>query len=260
MVGKRIVVASSKGGVGKSTVSCGLAVALAKLGHRVLLVDCDFGNRCLDVMLEVEDSIVYNIGDVMSGKADPADALVRMPDFGELYFVPAPPCLTDRPVIDGIGDALRSLEEAADAEYVICDSSSGVTMPMAIAREFADNALIVASQLPTSLRAAENLASMLDSLGKLDLIRLVVSSFDADGAASGDKSGIIGLIMKSSVRLIGVVPYDYLLTVSPLPPKNKRKAAKSFAFTSFSSIAKRITGEDVPLFDGIKPLRRRLTL
>lgn len=259
MLKKRIIIASSKGGVGKSTASCGIAFALASMGYRVLLVDCDFGNRCLDIMLSVENDTVYNLGDVMTGRIKAADAAIRLSEYGELYFVPAPPCLSDEPDLSGIGDALKELEKAVDAEYVICDTSSGVTVPVTIAREYADTALIVATQLPTSLRAAENLAVMLDGTPVKE-IRLLISVFDADGVTKGDKAGIISMIMKSSVQAIGAVPYEYRLTLSPLPPKSIYRKRRSPAQAAFNNIAKRLDGYDIPLFDGIRSLRRRLTL
>lgn len=257
MVKKRIIVASSKGGVGKSTVSCGIAIALAEAGHRVLLADCDFGNPCLDLMLSCENDSVYNIFDVANGVTSPDKALVKLGEYGELYFVPAAVCQADKLSPDKLGDALGSLEKAVDADYVILDTSSGITVPVMLAENYADSALIVATQTKTSLRAAENLAVMLDET-KLRYIRLVISSFDADSASSGERPGILKIIMESRVQALGVVPYEYALMLSVRPPEKKRKRKKLAAFTAFGNIAARIDGADVPLFNSIKPLRRRL--
>ncbi len=254
---KRIIVASSKGGVGKSTVSCGLAYALSDAGYRVLLVDCDFGNRCLDLMLAKEDSAVYDLADVASGKIDAEKALIPVRDDGTFLFVPAPVARSSDTDLTGIPAALEALADAACADFVICDTSSGVAMSTFLAKNFADTALIVASQQPASIRAAENLAAMIDEAGVKNT-RLIISAFDTESAASRERSRIIDIILASGVRAIGVVPYDRSLLLALESGKQPSKKAVSSA--AFANIAKRLTGRDVPLFAGMKRIKRKKVL
>lgn len=254
---KKIIVASSKGGVGKSTVSCGLAYALADAGHKVLLVDCDFGNRCLDLMLAKEDSVVYDVMDVARGNIEPDSAVIPVRDDGKLLFVAAPVCRSDSIDLSGVAEALERLAEATEADYVICDTSSGVSVSMLLARSFADTAIIVASQQPASIRAAENLASMIDETGVRN-VRLVISSFDFDAAASNERSRIIDIILRSKVRAIGVVPYDRSLLLALETGRKPEK--KSPATVAFANIAARLDGKQIPLFSKMKRVKRRKVL
>ena len=254
---QKILVASLKGGIGKSTVALGVSAALAAEGKRVLLVDCDAGNRCLDLMLGVEDRVLYDLGDVTEERCSPADALITHPQEANLLFCAAPNRLSEPFSPEAACRALSALAEAAEAEYVLCDTAGSGPLMQAIAVGFADGALIIATQQPASIRSAERTALLVDELGQLPC-RLVISLFEENAAADGQRAGLIEIIDQTRIRTIGVVPKDRALLLSQ--EKGSLPDGRSRAGTAFRNIAARIGGREVRLFAGIKKIRTRRVL
>ena len=254
---QRIIVASFKGGIGKSTVALGTAAALAQRGHRVLLMDCDAGNRCLDLMLGVEDRVLYDLGDVMAERCAPADALIPHPAEANLLFCAAPNSLPDPFDAEAAQTALCALSEAAEADFVLCDTAGSGPLMQAIAGRFADGALIIAAQQPASIRSAERTAAVIRELSDIPC-RMVISLFEENAAADGERAGLIDIIDRAHIRTVGVVPKDRLLLLSQ--EKGELPAKKSRAARAFANIAARLCGEDVRLFDGMKRIRTRRVL
>ena len=276
MTQKFIMIASSKGGVGKSTSALGISHALKSMGHKVLLCDLDFGNACLDMLLGVQDSVVYTIQDVASGKAEAADALVRIEDEapkkkkrfrsakkpdGELWLLPSCPggqgCL---PSVGGedpkegeelIANAVKAAALSVSADFVIIDTGAGLNRAVGIGASLSDIALVVTGQMPVALRSAEATVGRLYEMGIED-IRLIINSFDAQGVIDEQRKGLFGVIDSSRAPLLGVIPYDYnlMLTHERLLPKGVD------AECAFSNIAKRLCGENVPVFTGMKRMRK----
>jgi len=253
----RILIASLKGGIGKSTVALGVSAALAAAGRRVLLVDCDAGNRCLDLMLGVEDRVLYDLGDVILGRCTPEDALIRHPDEERLLFCAAPYILPDGLTKEKVSSALSALAEAAEADYVLCDSAGCGPLMQAVASGFADGALVIAAQQPASIRSAERTAALLDEIGNLPC-RLVISLFEENAAAEGERAGLIEIIDSTRIQTVGVVPKDRSLLLSQekgLLPQRKTRAG-----TAFANIAARLDGQEIRLFSGIRKIRTRRVL
>ncbi len=247
---KKIIVTSAKGGIGKSTSALGIAVALADAGHRTLLADCDIGNRCLDLLLGAESEVLYDLGDAASGRCTPEEALLTPCGKENLRFCAAPIAL-DAPV-EAYTDALIRLTEAADAEYVICDTAGTGAIVEAIARDFADGALVIATQQPASIRSAEHTAALMTQWGNLPCL-LVISMFEENAAAKGIRAGLLEIIDKTHVRTVGVIPRDRALLLSQEAgqlPDPKGRAARAL-----SNVAARLTGESIPLFRGIKGIK-----
>ena len=226
----RILVTSSKGGVGKSTTSLLLALSLAKRGKRVLLCDCDIGSRCLDMLLGIEDEVVYD------GR-------------GGLMFCAASLSLSVSEMkAEKLCGALDALAEASDADFVICDTA-GSAIPDMIAGGFANLALVCTTQQPASVRSAEATAIRLRAAG-LASIRLVLTSFEFREASRRERSGILEIIDASSLRAIGAVPFDREMLLAQekgaLPP------GRSAALQAYDNIAARLCGEDTKLFYKIR--------
>ena len=245
----RMIVASSKGGVGKSTSSALLAVSLAARGKRVLLLDLDLGTRCLDMFFGSEDEAVYDLGDVYHGRIEPERAAIRLEggQTGALSFVPSALSLRANEVEpEKLREAVDSLSRAANADYVICDTA-GLVIPTMLA-PWANLGVICSTQMPASVRGAEATATALRSAG-LTTLRLLVTAFDYREAKHGVRSGLITLIDGSSLRAIGVIPYDRDLMIAQdhgsLPQKD------SPAAIAFANVAARLCGEDRRLFAGI---------
>ena len=241
-----------KGGIGKSTVALGLAVALSRLGRRVLLVDCDAGNRCLDLMLGVEDRVLYDLGDLYAQRCTPQSTFLSCPGAENMIFCAAPNQKIDAFSPDALCRALNMLHEASRAEFVICDTAGCGEIVRALAAGFSDCALIVATQQPASIRSAERTAALMNEIGGLPC-RLVISCFEENAAKDGIRAGLIEIIDKTHIRTIGVVPKDRALLlsqeVSHLPDANSR------AGIAFANIAGRICGEEINLFHGIRKIR-----
>ena len=251
---KKILVTSAKGGIGKSTVALGLAAALAEVGHRTLLVDCDVGNRCLDLMLGLEDSVLYDLGDVAGDRCAPEDVFLSPAGMNSLLFCAAPLSLPDdAETVSRHAAALHRLAEAAHAEFVICDTAG----TRAIAASFADGALVIATQQPASIRAAERTAALVRDIADLPC-RLIISMFEEIAAADGIRAGLLTIIDRTHLRTLGVIPRDRSLLLSQetgtLPDKKSRAAR------AFQNTARRLTGEDVPLFSGIKNIKTKKVL
>ncbi len=255
---RKILVTSAKGGIGKSTVALGLAAALAEAGHRTLLVDCDIGNRCIDLMLGLEDSVLYDLGDIAEERREPADAFLSPAGMNNLLFCAAPLFLPDdAEAVQRHITALHRLTEAAHAEFVICDTAGTGAFVRAIAASFADGALVIATQQPASIRSAERTASLLTEIAALPC-RLVISMFEEIAASDGIRAGLLEIIDRTHLRTVGVIPRDRTLLLAQetgtLPDK-KSRAARAFRNTAL-----RLTGEDVPLFSGIKEIKTKKVL
>jgi len=251
----RILVTSSKGGIGKSTLSATLAVALAKRGHRVLLCDCDVDGHSLDLFLGMEDSVLFDIGDVACGRAEPSDALRHPYEMENLFFCPAPGGIGQKIEGDALTDALRSLEAHSEAEYVICDTAGTVYAPT-LAASFADTALILSTQQPASVRAAEDTAVMIQEKGDAKAL-LVINSFEPKSAQKGRRAGILDIIDGAGTRCIGVIPYDRSLMMAS---EAGEIPERSYGMVAVSNIAARLDGDEVRLFEGISDISKKNSL
>lgn len=254
----RIIISSSKGGVGKSTTSALLAVSLAERGKRVLLVDLDLGTRCLDMFFGLEDSTVYDFGDVYMRRVDPRRSIVFLDEGKDssLFFVASSVSLgIDEIEEERLFRTLTDLADEVDAEYVICDTAGSV-MPVLLAK-WANLGLICSTQMPAAIRGAEATGDRLRAAG-LPTLRLVVTSFDYKDAKSGTRAGLLGLIDGSSIRAIGVVPCDRELMISQ--EHGVLPSERSVAAVAYSNIAARLCGEDRKLFAGIGRMKGKKAL
>lgn len=276
MTTKFIMIASSKGGVGKSTVALGIAKAMTGRGLKVLLCDLDFGNASLDMLLGLQDSVVCTLQDVAQGAAPVEKALIKWEPKGkskkrsvpkkkpvaggELWLLPSSVggigCvaslggevyMNDRAIIRAINDAAKHLS----SDYVILDTGAGVNSAVGIGASLCDSALVVTGQMPIALRSAESTVARLNALSVKD-VKLVVNSFDAAGVIEDARRGLFAVIDESRAPLAGVVPYDYSLLLT----HEGLSISADMGEAAFSNIASRIMGNNVPLFSGMKRMRK----
>lgn len=253
-----LLFASSKGGVGKSTVALGLAHALAELGQRVLLADFDFSSPCLDLLCGMEDHVLCTAADLAKGICAPADALLRPYDALELYLLPASheDSLSDTGEADQISLLARAVEQAAeqiDAEYVLLDTGAGISKGLRAAAAVAHSAIIVAGHTPASIRAAGMTGQRMLTYGITDT-HLVINPFDVKGCAAkkSARHSMLEIIDGAGVPLLGAVPYDYALVLA-----QEGHGSADLSAAAFRNIAARLRGQAVPLFSGLPKIRKQ---
>ncbi len=251
-MGTAIVVTSGKGGVGKSTVSLGLAARFAETGERVLLIDCDAGLRSLDRMTGTEETLVFDSSDVVAGRCAPAEAIYPCAAMPGVSLLPAPQNGEDLVPAHVMRRLVPMLKRYFDR--VILDSPAGVGRGFRAAAAAADGALIVCSPDPVCIRDASIVRRLLLEIG-VEKQRLIINRFQntyfrriaaaEDGAAHGVCRDLDDVIDQSGVRLIGVVPEDPKLAAAfargHLPPVDAP------GFMALSRIAARVGGTPVPI-------------
>ena len=151
-MGGSIFVTSFKGGVGKTTVCANLAGALCNLGHTVLIVDGDFGMRCMDIVLGLENEALFDLGDVLAGRTELERAVLQSPRVPSLSFLPAPMNCRVPPDREAVADVIDALRRTYD--YVLIDSSAEESDTYAAFAAAADDAVIVSLHQSSSIRAA----------------------------------------------------------------------------------------------------------
>ena len=255
LVTKVILFTSCKGGVGKSTVCANLAMAVARRGKRVLLIDCDFGNRCLDLVTGLSDEVVYDISDIAFGRIAAERAIVQDRRSENLFFLAAPYGFDNRMNTFAFRSAIRKLIAMENGfDFIFIDTPGGIGEPILFAASVADTAYIVVEPTKTAIRAAERTSEFLSKKG-VTKRRLIVNKLTG-GSVNKAKKEIISIIDTTSVKLHGVIPYDPEL-ISAGNQGILIDEMLSFNVTNaFDNLAARTLGEGRRLFAGIKRLRK----
>ncbi|PVE24940.1 septum site-determining protein MinD [Microvirga sp. KLBC 81] len=209
--GKVVVVASGKGGVGKTTSTASLGAALAKAGQNVVVVDFDVGLRNLDLVLGAERRVVYDLISVITGEAKLSQALVRDKRVETLTLLPTSQTREkDSLTEDGVAKVIHQLKEKFD--WVICDSPAGIEKGATLAMRHADMAVIVVNPEVSSVRDADRIIGMLDSKtekaenGERIEKHLLLTRYDAARAQRGDILKVQDVLEILSVPLLGIIP------------------------------------------------------
>ncbi len=258
-LGRVIFVTGFKGGVGKTTVSANLAATLYALGNKVLVIDGDFGMRCMDMVLGLESETLFDCSDVLMGRCSPTAAMCDVGNGTGFSFIPAPMNLADTKIPKAaFGGFINEIRN--DFDFVIIDSCAEMTDYYMSFASAADEAVIVTLHQSTSVRAAEKTAARLSAMG-LERQSLIVNGYRAQYAEKGKLPDIVEIINRSSVRLLGVVPYGEKLQASQEAAEiafmgdMKKKATKWEA--AFYNIAQRLCGNRVLLFSGAESQKKR---
>ena len=225
-MGVSIVITSGKGGVGKTTTTANLGTALAALGNKVVVVDGDTGLRNLDVLMGLENRIVYTIIDAIEGRCRLKQALIKDKRFQNLFLLPT--------------------AQTKDKDDI--DSPAGIEQGFENAVIGADRAIVVVNPEITSVRDADRVIGKLDAKG-LEDHGVIVNRLNYEMTRRGDMLDVSDIIETLSVKLVGVVPDDKNITVSTNKGEPIVLEEKAYAGEAFRNIAKRITGEDVPIMD-----------
>jgi septum site-determining protein MinD len=246
MSARVITITSGKGGVGKTTATANLAVALALLEKKVACIDADIGLRNLDVVLGLENRIVYDIVDIVEGRAKLRQAMIRDKRLKEdLYLIPAAQT-RDKTAVSP-SDMVRVCDELKPlVDYILIDSPAGIERGFRNALAPADEVVIVTNPEVSSVRDADRIIGLIEAEQK-GPGKLVINRVKPDMVKRGDMLSPEDVIDILAIKLIGLVPEDELILVATnqgtpaaLTP-DKSKAGKAF-----QNIARRLLGQDVP--------------
>lgn len=247
-MGEVIVITSGKGGVGKTTTTANIGTALAKLNHKVVLVDTDIGLRNLDVVLGLENRIVYDIVDVVKGNCRLNQALIKDKRLEGLCLLPAAQTKDKNAIsIEEIKKLTNELSEIFD--YVIVDCPAGIEQGFKNAIAGADRAIVVATPEVSSVRDADRIIGLLEA-NEIKETRLIINRLRPQMVKQGDMMDIDDILDILSIKLIGVIPEDEFIIVSTNRGEPAVNNPESMAGKAYLNTARRITGEeDVPFLD-----------
>ncbi len=242
-----IVITSGKGGVGKTTTTANIGAALADKGHKVLLIDTDIGLRNLDVVMGLENRIVYDLIDVIEGRCRVSQALIKDKRCPNLVLLPAAQIRDKNDVnTDQMKELIFSLKESFD--YILIDCPAGIEQGFKNAIVAADEAIVVTTPEVSATRDADRIIGLLEAAG-IKSPRIVVNRLRIDMVKDKNMLSVEDILDILAVKLLGVVPDDETVVIStnkgePLVYKGDSLAAKAF-----KNIASRIEGVEVPLLD-----------
>lgn len=247
MQGEIIVVTSGKGGVGKTTATANLGAGLANEGYRVLLIDADIGLRNLDVVLGLENRIVYDIVQVIEGVCEPKKAMIRDKFNDNLFLIPAAQT-RDKHAITGeqMRDLCDELKEEFD--YILIDSPAGIEQGFRNAVVPANKAVVVTTPEVSAIRDADRVIGIIEAEG-LPTPGLVLNRVRAHMVRSGDMMATEDILSLLSVKLLGLVPEDEQIIVSTNRGVPVVHDLKSDSGEAFRRISARLTGRDIPLLN-----------
>ncbi len=237
---RKIVIASGKGGVGKSSVAAGLSCALQRAGHNVLVVDCDVGLRSLDIMLGTGENMLFNWGDVIMGRCSAESALTPT------AYGPTLLCAPSEYEHEYTPQAMQKLaaEYEERFDYMIFDSPAGVGTGFKLSAAAADSAIIVATPDEVCVRSGAIAADNLAKLG-IEYSRLIINRFDVKATVKRKLLNIDDVIDSTRLRLLGIIEQDTAISFNL--SRGKPLPLRSGAAKAFNRIAGRLDGKRIPL-------------
>ena len=243
-MGEVIVVTSGKGGVGKTTTTANIGTGLAAAGHKVALVDADIGLRNLDVVLGLENRIVYDLVDVVNGNCRLRQALIKDKKIEGLHLLPAAQT-KDKTAVNP--DQMRVLcaELIQEFEYVVIDCPAGIEQGFRNAIAGADNALVVTTPEVSAVRDADRIIGLLEAV-ELRNPRLIINRIRPKMVRQGDMMNIEDMIDILAIDLIGVIPEDEMIVVTTNKGETVVQNPNTRAGQAYRNIVRRIKGENIP--------------
>ncbi len=241
-----IVITSGKGGVGKTTTTANVGTGLAKLDKKVVMIDTDIGLRNLDVVMGLENRIVYNLVDVVEKNCRVKQALIKDKRYPNLFLLPSAQTRDKTSVTpEQMVELITELKEEFD--YILLDCPAGIEQGFKNAIAAADRALIVTTPEVSAIRDADRIVGLLEA-NEIRDIKLIVNRLRMDMVKRGDMMSIEDVLEILAIDLIGAVPDDEKIVIST----NQGEPCvgdSSLAGQAYMNICKRITGEDVPMLD-----------
>ena len=244
-MGEVIVITSGKGGVGKTTTTANIGTGLASLGYKVVMLDTDIGLRNLDVVMGLENRIVYDIVDVVYGHCRVKQALIRDKRFENLHLLPASQTRDKNSINE---DQMRKLckEFKEEYDYVLVDCPAGIEGGFKNAIAGADRAIVVTTPEVSAVRDADRIVGLLEA-HDLKSPKLIINRLRPHMVKKGDMMDIDDMIEILAIELLGVVPEDEFIVVSTNRGEPAVLDKNSLAGEAYRNISLRITDESVPI-------------
>ncbi len=247
-MGARVItVTSGKGGVGKTTATANLGVALANLGKKVVCVDADIGLRNLDVVMGLENRIVYDLVDVVEGRCKLRQAMVKDKRLADLYLLPAAQT-RDKTAVSPQDMINLTNQLRRDYDFILIDSPAGIEWGFRNALAPADEVIVITNPEAPAVRDADRIIGLVEAEERNIPVSLVINRAKSDMIRRGDMLSVNDVLEILSMPLLGVIPEDDQILIAsnqgaPLTLDNQKTPAAE----AFRNIAKRITGVKVPI-------------
>ena len=246
-MGEVIVVTSGKGGVGKTTTTANVGTGLAKLGKKVVLIDTDIGLRNLDVVLGLENRIVYNLVDVVEGKCKIRQALIKDKRYDSLYLLPSAQTREKDAVtpeqMKELTDELRN-----EFDYIFLDCPAGIEQGFRNAIAGADLAIVVTTPEVSAIRDADRIIGLLEA-SEIKKTELIVNRLRMDMVKRGDMMSSDDVLDILGIDLLGIVPDDEKIVVATNNGEPLVGDESSLAGKAYMNICHRILGEEIPFLN-----------
>ncbi len=244
---KVIVITSGKGGVGKTTSTANLGTALSLEGKKTIVIDADIGLRNLDVVMGLENRIVYDLVDIVEERCKVRQAMVKDKRFENLYLIPAAQTRDKDSVSpEQMIKLCNSLREEFD--FVLIDCPAGIENGFKNAIAGADEAIVVTTPEVSAVRDADRIIGLLEA-SEIHNPKLIINRIKIDMVQRGDMMNIEDILDILAIDLIGVVPDDENIVISTNRGEPAVTNQNSLAGQAYKNIAKRIQGEDVPFIN-----------
>lgn len=246
-MGTAIVITSGKGGVGKTTTSANIGTGLAMRGNSVVILDADIGLRNLDVVLGLENRIVYDIVDVVEKNCRLKQALIKDKRYEKLYLLPAAQtkdktAIKPEQMVELIGELKK------DFDYIIIDCPAGIEQGFQYSIAGADKAVIVTTPEISAVRDADRVIGILEAK-EIHNPKLIINRIRPEMVKRGDMMNIDDIIDILAIDLLGIVPDDESIVVSTNKGEPVVIDEKALAGQAYRNITKRIAGEEVELIN-----------
>ena len=244
MGAKVVTVTSGKGGVGKTTATANLGVALARMNKKVVVVDADIGLRNLDVVMGLENRIVYDLVDVIEGRCKLRQAMIKHKQFPDLYLIPAAQTRDKTAVSPAdmiqLADKLRP-----EVDFILIDSPAGIERGFRNAVAPADDVLIVTNPEVSAVRDADRIIGLLEAANK-GPGRLILNRVKLEMIRKGEMLSADDVTDILAIKLLGIVPEDEGVVPASNSGVPITLNEHSRAGQAFRNIARRLNGENVP--------------
>ena len=252
MTGRVIVITSGKGGVGKTTTNANIGTALARAGNKVVMIDTDLGLRNLDLLLGLENRIVYTIVDVVEERCKLKQALVKDKKNPNLCLLAAAQTRDKTAVTEEqLKDICEKLKK--DFDFILVDCPAGIEQGFQNAVAGASEAIVVTTPEMSAVRDADRIIGLLEAKEEIESYKLLINRVRPNLIKSNDMMSVEDVVEILSAELIGIIPEDTGIITSTNKGEPIVNVEEALAGKAYRNVAQRILGEEVPFLDLDEP-------